>query len=577
VHNTASTRGELREALSGLRRTLLGVALFSAVVNVLMLTGPVFMLQVYDRVLASGSRETLVTLFVLVAVLFLIMGVVDHARSRALARVGARFHARLDRRVSDAALRDGDGSGTRDLDAIQKALAGTAPFAFFDMPWTPVFIALIFAIHWQLGILAVAGGVALTVLALLNQRASRAPLLRLQARTAAAETMQETLRRERDVIEGVGMRRPALDRLGDLRTDQTDASVQVSDATGGYGVFSKTMRLFLQSAILALGAWLAVGGDITPGMMIAVAILFGRALAPLEQGIAQWSAVARALRGWHALRALLERQPEEPRRTALPRPESHLAVEDVTAFAPGREEPILVRTSFEVSPGTALGVIGPSASGKSTLARLLVGVWSPRAGRISLGGASIDQFSIEDRARNVGYLPQDVGLIDGNVAENIARLAPEVDDDAVIRAATAAGAHELILRLPQGYDTPVGPRGAALSGGQRQRIALARALYGDPVLVVLDEPNASLDAEGERALIEAVAGLKREGRAVVVMAHRPSAIAACDTLVVLDGGSMRFYGPRDQVLRDATASRTHVVSDRAAEAPQAAASEGAAR
>jgi ATP-binding cassette subfamily C protein len=325
-------------------------------------------------------------------------------------------------------------------------------------------------------------------------------------------------------------------------------------------VSSKTLRLFLQSAMLALGAWLAIDGSITPGMMIAASILMGRALAPVEQGIAQWTTVQRALRGWSNLRDLLERARPPGGRTVLPCPIGHIAVENVTAFAPDAEGPTIRNVSFKVPPGQALGVIGPSAAGKSTLARVLVGVWQPRSGVVRLDGATLDHYDASERARYIGYLPQDVALFDATIAENIARLAPEFEDTAVVEAAKRAGAHELILRLPQGYDTRVGPRGARLSGGQRQRIGLARALYGDPTVVVLDEPNSSLDARGEQALIAAIRDLKEKDRTVIVMAHRPSAIAACDTLLVLDQGEVRAFGPRDHVLRETTANHTHIVA-----------------
>jgi ATP-binding cassette subfamily C protein len=402
--------------------------------------------------------------------------------------------------------------------------------------------------------------VVLFTLALLNQRQARQPLTTSHETALLAETFGETFKREAETVDGLGMRDSMLKRWGRLREDALSAQIGVSDATVGYTISSKTLRLFLQSAMLALGAWLAIDGSITPGMMIAASILMGRALAPVEQGIAQWTAVQRALRGWSNLRDLLERAPPPGSRTALPRPVGHMAVEGVTAFAPGAEHPTIRNVSFNVAPGQALGVIGPSAAGKSTLARVLVGAWQPRSGAVRLDGATLDHYDASERALYIGYLPQDVALFDATIAENIARLAPEFEDAAVVAAAKRAGAHELILKLPQGYDTRVGLRGARLSGGQKQRIGLARALYGDPPLVVLDEPNSSLDARGEQALIAAIRDLKEKDRTVIVMAHRPSAIAACDTLLVLDQGEVRAFGPRDHVLRETTANHTHIVA-----------------
>jgi ATP-binding cassette subfamily C protein len=562
------------------RSLFFGVAVFSFFVNLLMLTGPLFMLQVYDRVLSSRSEATLATLFLLVAALFLVMGILDFVRARVLARAGARFQALLDRRVFEAGLRraispDERGkpsSGLKDLEAIQRALSGPAPFAFFDAPWTPFFLAAIFFFHWSLGLLAVSGGLVLFVIAFLNQRRARAPMALANEAAARSESYAETLRREGETIQGLGMRSAAAERWGALRDTTLSAQMAASDATGGYSASSKTLRLFLQSAMLALGALLAIDGTITPGVMIAGSILMGRALAPVEQAIAQWSVMQRALKGWRELGELLSTTPPATEPMRLPPPKGYFEAQGLTGAPPGERIPTLRNVSFKVQPGQALGVIGPSAAGKSTLAKILVGVWRPVAGAVRLDGAALDQYSNDDFGRYVGYLPQDVALFDGTVAENIARLSPQIDEAAVVEAARRAGAHEMILRLPKGYDTQIGPAGGRLSGGQRQRVALARALYGDPAVVVLDEPNSNLDAQGEQALVLAIKDLRERGRTAVVMAHRPSAIQACDMLLMLDRGQPRAFGPKEEVLRQTTANHPQLIG-RPAQQPRRTAEE----
>ena len=573
--NAAYGKPELRAALGQSRRLFLGVALFSALVNLLMLTGPLFMLQVYDRVLASGSQETLAALFGLIAVLFLFMGLLDHARARVLSRAGARFQGLLDSRVFQAVLRRSllpeerarHATSMRDLESVQRALSGQAPFGFLDLPWTPLFLAVIFIFHWALGLLAVAGGIVLFAIALLNQRRARAPQAKAAEIGNLSDSYAETARREAETVQGLGMQGTVLARWQDMRDKSLEAQIAASDASGGYMVGSKTLRLFLQSAILGLGALLAIDGQITPGIMIAASILMGRALAPVEQVIGHWPTIARATKGWRSLAEMLERTPPVSRRTALPPPRGDLAVEGVTARAPGAQHATISGITFHLSPGQALGVVGPSASGKSTLARVLLGIWRPLSGNVRLDGAAVDQYEPDVLARHIGYLPQEVALFDGTVAENIARFQPDAQDADIVAAARRAGAHELILHLPAGYDTPVGPNGACLSGGQRQCIGLARALYRNPVLLVLDEPNAHQDLRGEQALAEAIQEQRRRGGIAVVMAHRPAAIMACDMLMILANGQIRSLGPRDEVLKASTRAVPRV----APEPPPAAA------
>ena len=542
---------EIRSALGESRRLFLSIGLFSAFVNLLMLTGPLFMLQVYDRVLASRSEATLVALIGVVAFLFLMMGLLDHARARALARAGARFQARMDPRVLGAILtqagrspqaRSAPATGLHDLEAMQRFASGPGPFAFFDAPWTPAFLFVLFTFHWLLGALAVAAGIMLLALALLNS--ARTARLQAGAGEAAARAAHfvEQVRAGGETVRGLGMRGAAIARAGTLRDAALGGTVAASDWGGAFAVTSRTLRLFLQSMMLGLGAWLAIQGEVTPGIMIAASILLGRALAPIDQAVGQWPVLQRALQGRRALANLLRETPEEPERTPLPAPKALLEAENLVVAAPGAKVPAVRGVSFRLEPGHAVGVAGPSASGKSTLVKALAGVWPPMAGKATLGGAALDQYGEEALARHLGWLPQEVVLFEGTVAENIARLAPEPDPEAVVEAAMRAGAHEMILALPGGYDSQVAAGGAALFGGQRQRIALARAFYGDPAVVVLDEPDAHLDAAGAEALNRAIAELKARDGAAVIVAHRPGPFAECDVVLLMENGQTRLAG-----------------------------------
>ncbi len=581
-------RAELREALGSGRALFISVGVFSCFVNILMLTGPMFMLQVYDRVLSSRSYNTLLVLFLLVAALFLCMGLLDWARSRVLARAGARFQALLDSRVFIASLtrslspkdRSRPATGLRDLEAIQRVLSGPAPFAVFDAPWTPLYLAVIFLFHPWLGYLALAGGLVLLLLTWLNERSSAEPQRKAYEAQALAETFEQSIRRDAETIQGLGMRDAATERWRQRRDRALGQQIEASDKSGRFAAASKTLRFFLQSAILALGALLVINGEITPGVMIASSILMGRALAPVEQAIGQWAAIQRAAQGWRSLTELLSQTPPPAKVMSLPRPKGALSARNLVIASPGDDKAILRGVAFSLSPGEAMGVIGPSGAGKSTLARALVGVWPPAAGEIRIDGATPEQYDADVLGRAVGYLPQDVALLDATVAENIARLDAEPDAKKVIEAAKRAGAHEMILALPKGYDTPIGIGGAQLSGGQRQRVALARALYGDPSLVVLDEPNANLDSPGEQALLQAIAELRERGKTVVIVAHRPSAIASCDKILMLDQGQQRAFGPRDEVLRQTTRNYPQLVKggppSGAAEAPASPSASGLA-
>ena len=575
---------EVRSALGESRRLFFSIGLFSAFVNLLMLTGPIFMLQVYDRVLTSRSEATLVALMVIVAFLFLMMGLLDHFRARVLARAGARFQARLDPRVLGAILtragrsphaRASPAPALADLEAMQRFASGPGPFAFFDAPWTPVFLLVLFAFHWLLGALALFSGVLLVLLALMNWFRTA----RLQAETgdraARAFHFVEQVRTGGETVRGLGMRRAVIARAGMLRSAALAGNLAVSDRGGSFAAASKTLRLFLQSMMLGLGAWLAIRGEVTPGIMIAAAILLGRALGPIDQAVAQWPTFQRALEGRRSLAQFLRETPEEPERTPLPAPEALLEAENLVVLAPGARAPAVRGVSFRLEPGRAVGIAGPSASGKSTLVRALVGVWPPLSGRVRLGGAALDQYGEEALARHLGWLPQEVVLFEGTVAENIARLDPDPDPEAVVEAAVRAGAHEMILALPDGYDFEVAAGGGALSGGQRQRIALARAFYGAPAVVVLDEPDAHLDVAGVEALNRSVAALKSRGGAAVVVAHRPVAFVECDVVYLMENGQVRPAGgllpsPGARTRTEAATAEERMVPVRKVEGPPGA-------
>ncbi|SMR81909.1 ATP-binding cassette, subfamily C [Aliiroseovarius halocynthiae] len=544
---------ELRTQRRKLRSLMWSVGLFSVFVNLLMLTAPIYMLQLYDRVLGSRSEATLIALTLLMAFLFLIMGVLDYSRTRILARAGAQFQASLDQRVFSAVMRQADNRGStaglKDLEAVQKLLSSPVITAAFDIPWTPFFLFAISVFHPWLGILAVSGGGCLIAITVLNQMFSKGPLTQATIASHRAEQMAEQMRVESEMVRALGMSSGAYKRWYQSREQSLFENLRASDRLGQFSAMSKTFRQFLQSAMLGLGAYLALKGEISPGAMIAGSILLGRALAPVDTAVNQWQVVQRARSGWQALAELLADTPPEQERTALPRPEANLRVENLTVIPRGAHRAVLRQVNFDMKPGEALGVIGPSGAGKSTLARVLTGVVTPDGGVVRLGGASLDNYSPEALGRYVGYLPQRVQLFEGTIAENIAGLDLQPDSEAVVAAAQMAGAHELILSLPDGYDTPISPGGATLSGGQMQRVGLARALYGEPVLLVLDEPNSNLDNEGTQALNRAIRAVKARGGAIMIMAHRPAAIQECELLLIIDGGTARGFGPRDDVLK----------------------------
>ncbi len=545
---------ELTDARRAGSTLVLVVFIFSIFVNLLMLTGPLFMLQVYDRVLGSRSEETLAALFLLVGALYLLMAALDYARGRVMARYGAGFQSALDATVFEANLQQAAGSeqqsaGLRDLEAIQTLTGSPVFLALFDIPWSPLFLLAIFIFHPMLGWVALAGGSVLIVIAILNQVLTRKKVLRAQITSHQAQTFANQAQTSREIIQSQGMRSAVSERWLRQQNDALDDRVASADWTGSFTAITKAFRLFLQSAMLAVGAYFVLRGELTAGAMIAASILLGRALAPIEQTLGQWAIFQRARNAWISLNKLLSETPKTKEVTQLPRPDARLLVKSAVVVPPGAKAATLKNIQFEVKPGEALGVIGRSGSGKSSLAKTLLGLWKPASGEVRLGGAKLDQYDPDQLGRYIGYLPQHVTLLGGTIAENIARMETNPDGNAVVAAAKRANAHEMILTLPNGYDTVLDGDQSRLSGGQRQRVALARALYGDPVLLILDEPNSALDADGSEALNQTIRDFKTEGKAVIVMTHRPTAIAECDNLAVINQGIIVSSGPRDEVLK----------------------------
>src|SRR5262245_11585298 len=552
-----SVHPDLAAALRECRRAFAGVALFSGVVNLLMLAGPLYMLQIYDRVLSSRSVPTLIALSLFLIGAYAFQGALDWIRARVVVRAAALLDQRLALSVHGAVIRlaiatrhsGEEPQPVRDLDQIRAFLTGAGAIAIVDLPWVPLFLAICFLIPAWLGVVATAGGIVLFTMTLLTERSSRAP-----ARAAAQDAgrraiMVETQRRSSESIVAMGMAGALAQRWTGLNNRYIAAVGSLSDVASSFGSASKVLRLLMQSAILGVGAYLVIRQELTAGGMIAASIMMGRALAPIETAIANWRSFVAARQSIRRLSEALTRAAARRAATALSKPERRLDVEQVTVLAPGGTAPIVAGVYFSVKAGEALGIIGPSGAGKTSLVRTLVGVWRPANGSVRLDGAELDQWDPELLGKHVGFISQTVELFDGTVSENIARMDIAPDANAVLRAAAAAGAHDMILRLPSGYDTRIGEGGVALSGGQRQRVALARALYGDPFLVVLDEPNSNLDNEGDAALHQAILGLKSRGAIVVLIAHRPSALAVCDRILLLANGAQQDFGPRDEILR----------------------------
>jgi len=545
---------ELRVAIASFKHAFFAVIVFSMFLNLLALTPSVYMMQVYDRVLVSRNVTTLEMLTVITVGLFILMSALEALRTFVMVRIGMRLDDKLRQRVFGVAFERNlvrPGSNTmqmfNDLLNVRQTVTGGGIIALFDMPWMPIYIVVIFIFSWHMGALVLAGAVLLAVLTLITERVSR-PLLEESSRiSASANNLAANNLRNAEVIAAMGM-------LGNLRARWAERhqrfiamQATASDRAGVLTGMTKFVRIALQSLVLGLGALETLEGTMTAGMMIAASILAGRALAPIEQLIGNWRPMVAGRESYQRLHEVLGAFPDRPAGMPLTAPSGRISVEALSAGAPGSRNLILKNVSFAIEPGQVIAMIGPSASGKSTLARLLVGVWAPMAGSVRLDGAEVFTWNKEELGPHIGYLPQDIEIFDGTVAENIARFGP-IDSERVVEAATRCGMHEHILRLPQGYDTPLGPGGMALSGGQRQRLGLARAIYRDPALIVLDEPNASLDDQGEAALIETIKGLKQRGRTVVLITHRMGTLAVVDKVLVMQEGTVRAFGLRDEIL-----------------------------
>jgi ATP-binding cassette, subfamily C, bacterial PrsD len=549
-------RSELGEALHACRNAFIGLGVMSCMINLLYLTGSLFMLEVYDRVLPSRSVPTLVGLIILAGGLYIAQGVLDLIRGRILGRIGTSLDEALNARVFDIVVRlpltvGGRNEGLqplRDLDNVRGFLGGMGPGAFFDLPWLPFYLAICFAFHVLIGVTALVGAIILVTLTVMTEFMSRTPARQALGLAARRNDLAAASRRNAEVLVAMGMSGRLMRRWVDANQNYLDGNQRASDVAGGLGAAAKVMRMTLQSAVLAVGAYLVIHQEATAGIIIAGSILSARALAPVDLAIAHWKSFIAARQSWHRLNRLLESMPARAKPTLLQTPSSRLSVEGVSIVPPGDQRVIVQDVTFALTAGNGLGVIGPSGSGKSSLVRALVGVWQPARGKVRIDGAALDQWSSDVLGRHVGYLPQDVELFSGSVAQNICRFDPEATSDGIIAAAKEAGVHEMIIKMREGYDTQVGEQGAALSAGQAQRVALARALYGNPFLIVLDEPNSNLDTEGDEALTRAIRGARERGAIVVVVAHRPIGIEAVDQLLVLKDGRMQAFGPKETVL-----------------------------
>ena len=549
-----SKTSEIRKILLSFKSTFWTVGAFSAITNLLMLVPSLYMLQVYDRVLASRNEVTLVMLTVLMLGAYALMAVLELVRSFVLVRVGARFDMQLNKRVYTAAFEQNlkqaggnAGQSLNDLTTLRQFLTGNALFAFFDAPWFPVYLMVIFFFEPSLGWFALGGTLILVVLAYINERTTKAPLAEANTMAIAASTMATNNLRNAEVIESMGMLPNLIGRWFKTHSKFLGLQADASEKAARIAAITKFVQVSLQSLVLGFGALLVLENKITAGMMIAASILVGRALAPVQQVIGVWKSWGSTRSALERLERLLEVNPERDAGMALPKPTGALAVENVTAGPPGAKVPVLKGVTFAIAAGDVLGVIGPSGSGKSTLARLLVGVWPSMVGKVRLDGADIYQWNKAELGPHVGYLPQDIELFSGTISENIARFG-EVDPEKVVQAAQRAGVHDMILHMPAGYDTKLGDGGAGLSGGQKQRLGLARAMYGDPALLVLDEPNSNLDDVGEQALVRAIMDLRQRGKTIILITHRTTVLGVTGKLLLLRDGAVQAFGPTKDVM-----------------------------
>lgn len=555
MHN--AHENSLKAALRACRGSFLSVGFFSFFVNLLMLVPSFYMLQVYGRVVTSGSISTLVMLTLIMILLMVTMGSLEWTRSRIMVRLSTKLDVMLSRDVYRASFKraldsggmDASAQPLNDLTGLRQFLTGNGLFAFFDTPWLPVYIGVMFLFHPWYGWIAIASAVVLLCLAVINERLTGKAIADANRQNIAANLYTNKNLRNAEVIESMGMLHSLMERWGERQKKVLALQSDASDRGGLITSLSKGFRMLVQSLILGVGAYLAVKQEITPGLMIAGSILLGRALAPIDLMIGSWKGFISARSQWERLNEILDKQRAEPERMSLPAPQGDVAVENLVVAAPGSKAPILKNLSFAVPAGSVVGVIGPSASGKSTLARALLGVWAPQHGVVRLDGADINNWEKKELGPYLGYLPQDIELFEGTISENIARFG-DIDAEQVIQAARTAGVHEMILQLPEGYDTVIGSEGVNLSGGQRQRIGLARAIYRAPRLIILDEPNSNLDDVGERALAAAIERLKAMGATIFIITHRTSVLGQVDRLLVMNNGAIGLYGPREAVMAE---------------------------
>ena len=571
----SASQSEIAAALKQFKGIFKTVGVFSMAINLLMLVPSIYMLQVYDSVLSSRNLMTLAMLSLITLMFYALISGLEWVRSQVLIRVGAQIDALMSERIYTAAFEQNlkknnfqAGQALTDLTTLRQFVTGQGLFAFFDAPWFPIYLAVIFLFDFWLGVFSLVGTAVLIALAWANDRVSSKPLSEASQLALVSGAMATNNLRNAEVIESMGMLPNLRARWHQLHQQFLAQQAIASDKASVVTAVTKLFRLTLQSYILGLGAWLVIEGRLTPGMMIAGSILMGRALSPVEQLITVWKQVSGVKTAWQRLDQLLQQNPARKTGMPLPAPTGQLSIENVTAAPPGGQVAVLKGVQLSLAAGEVLAIIGPSASGKSSLARLMVGIWPAQLGKVRLDGADLYQWNKDALGQHLGYLPQDIELFAGTVAENIARFG-EVDSEKVIAAAQLAGVHEMVLRLPKGYDTPIGEGGAGLSGGQQQRIGLARALYGQPALIVLDEPNSNLDDAGEAALIQAIRELKALRRSVVLITHRMPILTISDKLLVLNEGTVQGFGPTQQILGALAQARQQAAAQRAPAAPAA--------
>jgi ATP-binding cassette subfamily C protein EexD len=550
-------RTDLEAVLHACRSSFISIGLFSMFVNLLMLTPAIYMLQVYDRVVTSGSESTLLMLTLVMLLMMGTMGGLEWVRSRIMVRISTKMDSLLGGRFYDASFKQALYSGgmqasaqpLSDLTGLRQFMTGNGLFAFFDSPWVPIYIGIMFIFHPWFGWVAIASVIVLSTIAVINEKVTSKIIKEANQEHMSATQFTSKNLRNAEVVESMGM-------LGRIRERWYAKNRKVlalqgiaSDRAGILTSMSKTIRMIVQSLVLGLGAYLAINQEITPGLMIAGSILLGRALAPIDQMIGVWKQFVGARGQYQRLNDMLKKIGEEPERMSLPAPQGHIQSDNVVIAPPGSRTPVIKGVSFEVSPGEMVGIIGPSAAGKSTLARAILGIWPTMSGKMRLDGADVFQWDREELGNHIGYLPQDIELFDGTISDNIARFG-EVDPEEVVRAAKQAGVHEMVLQLPEGYDTVIGGSGGVLSGGQRQRIGLARALYGSPRLIVLDEPNSNLDDQGEAALATALQSIRETEATTFIITHRASVLSQVQKLMVLKEGALVNFGERDKVLAE---------------------------